>query len=242
MRSRAGLRGARPTGVDRARKAAHRAGFVALLLFVFVALGCHGVSPVGSTASFPPGSEASFVDGYPAFPGGDESSALFHFVVEIPAGTNDKWEVDKATGGLRWEDRGGRPRVVEYLAYPGNYGMIPSTILPREIGGDGDPLDVLLLGPALDRGSVVLARPIALLRLLDGGERDDKILAVPESGPLSEVRDLATLDSKYRGVRTIVETWFVNYKGPGRMTSRGFADADEALAVVREASRYFPAK
>ena len=181
----------------------------------------------------------SFVDGYPAFPDADPTSALFHFVVEIPAGTNDKWEVDKETGGLHWEEKDGRPRVVQYLAYPGNYGMIPSTTLPEAIGGDGDPLDVLLLGPALERGSVVVARPIGVLRLLDGGERDDKILAVREEGPLSDVRNLSMLDSRYAGARTIIETWFTSYKGPGKMTSDGFGEAEEALAVIREASRHF---
>lgn len=184
-------------------------------------------------------SSPSFVDGYPAFPSGDETMGLFHFVVEIPAGTNDKWEVDKETGGLHWEERDGRPRVVQYLAYPGNYGMIPSTTLPYAIGGDGDPLDVLLLGPAIERGSVVLARPIGLLRLLDDGERDDKILAVQASGPLSDVRNLATLDAKYGGARAIIEIWFTNYKGTERMASNGFGDAEEALAVIREASLYF---
>ena len=184
----------------------------------------------------------SFVDGYPAFPSGEANEGLIHFVVEIPAGTNDKWEVDKATGGLHWEQKDGRPRVVQYLAYPGNYGMIPSTSLPYEMGGDGDPLDVLLLGPSVERGSLVLARPIGVLRLLDNGERDDKIIAVRAEGPLSDVHDLAALDAKYHGVRTIIETWFVNYKGPGRVESGGFGDAAQAVSIVQEASRYFDEK
>ena len=46
-----------------------------------------------------------------------------------------------------------KPREVKYLGYPGNYGMIPRTLLPKELGGDGDPLDVIVLGPAVERGS-----------------------------------------------------------------------------------------
>ena len=53
-------------------------------------------------------------------------------MVEIPAGSNDKWEVDKTSGALYWEQEDGKPRVVQYLAYPGNYGMIPRTSLPHE--------------------------------------------------------------------------------------------------------------
>ena len=162
-----------------------------------------------------------------------------HVVVEIPAGTNDKWEVDKGTGALHWERKNGVPRVVQYLAYPGNYGMIPHTALPTAEGGDGDPLDVLLLGPAIERGSVVTARPVAVFRLLDDGERDDKIIAVPLEGPFSDVRTLADLDAHYRGAREIILTWFANYKGPGRITPVGFEDVDRAVAVVRQASAAF---
>lgn len=188
-------------------------------------LGCH----------HPPARVASYVDGYAAF----AATGLINVVVEIPAGTNDKWQVEKVHGSLEWERKDGKPRVVQYLAYPGNYGMIPRTSLPYEIGGDGDPLDVLLLGPRVERGSVVRARPIGVLRLLDDGERDDKILAVPMAGPLSDVSDVEFLATAYPGVRLIVETWFTNYKGPGRITSSGFGDASDAIAVIEEANRYY---
>ena len=72
--------------------------------------------------------------------------------------------------------------------------MVPRTLLPESDGGDGDPLDVIILGPAVPRGSVVEVRPVAVLDLLDQGERDDKILAVPVSGPLSDVIDLKSLN------------------------------------------------
>ena len=164
---------------------------------------------------------------------------LIHVVVEIPAGTNAKWEVEKASGGLHWEQKDGKPRVVQFLAYPGNYGMIPRTSLPYEVGGDGDPLDVLLLGPQVARGSVVQARPIGVLQLLDDGERDDKILAVPLQGPLSDVTSLESLETLYPGVQLILETWFTSYKGSGRITSSGFAGTSDAVAIVREANAYY---
>ncbi|MCG8591168.1 MAG: inorganic diphosphatase [Proteobacteria bacterium] len=176
-----------------------------------------------------------YLDGHAAL----TDAGLIHVVVEIPAGTNAKWEVDKTSGALRWEERDGVPRVVQYLAYPANYGMVPRTRLPRELGGDGDPLDVVLLGPRVERGAVVAARPIGVLRLLDDGERDDKVLAVQATGPLSDVTDLETLDARYAGAREILATWFTHYKGPGRITSSGFGDAAAALSAVREASRAY---
>lgn len=151
-------------------------------------------------------------------------------VVEIPAGTNDKWEVRKDDGRLEWEQSNGVPRVVDYLAYPGNYGMIPRSLLPEEQGGDGDPLDVLVLGPAVERGSVVRVRLLGVLLMRDDGEQDDKLIAVFEEGPLSQLHDLSEL--KQRGVDGIVERWFQNYKGPGRIETRGFADLGEALRIL----------
>ena len=123
--------------------------------------------------------------------------------------------------------------------------VFPFSVKLVELKDDGvivarrDPLDVILLGPALDRGAVVRARPIGLLRLLDDGERDDKVLAVQMSGPMSEVTDFRSLDEHYSGALTIIETWFTNYKGPGRLESRGIGGAEEAIASIREASQYF---
>jgi inorganic pyrophosphatase len=194
-----------------------------------------GVSASGASASGAAASRAADSQ----YVSGSGESPLVHVVVEIPAGTNEKWQVEKSTGALAWEREDGAPRVVQYLGYPGNYGIVPRTLLPRELGGDGDPLDVLLLGPAQPRGSVVPARAIAMLRLVDRGERDDKIVAVPISGPLGDARDLSLLEARYPGVRQIVETWFTNYKGPGVAVSNGWVDADSALLVVREASRYY---
>jgi inorganic pyrophosphatase len=155
-------------------------------------------------------------------------------VIEIPAGTNAKWEVAKTGDAIEWEMQDGKPRVVSYLAYPGNYGMVPGTRLTRQAGGDGDPLDVLVLGAAAARGSVQPVRIVALLKLLDDGERDDKLIAVPLAGPLSDVRDLEDLLARYPGITAIIETWFLHYKGPGRIESGGWADASTGLQVLDE--------
>ncbi|MEC7640729.1 MAG: inorganic diphosphatase [Nitrospinota bacterium] len=151
-------------------------------------------------------------------------------VIEIPAGTNAKWAVMEPDGVLVWEKKKGKPRVVKYLAYPGNYGMVPGTL-----GGDGDPLDVLVLGHALARGSVVKVKVIGVLKLVDTDEQDDKLIAVLPSGPLGKVDNLAELEEKFAGVKSIVETWFVNYKGPGKMESQGYADTAEAQKVLTAA-------
>jgi len=153
-------------------------------------------------------------------------------VIEIPAGTIDKWELDKSTGQMKWEVVDDKPRVVNYIGYPGNYGMIPKTLLSKENGGDGDPLDILVLGPPVERGSIVKCKIIGVLYLLDRGEQDDKLIAVSESSPMNEVNSIADLNNDYIGISEIVQLWFTNYKGPGKMESKGFGDKNSALDIL----------
>jgi inorganic pyrophosphatase len=100
--------------------------------------------------------------------------AQFLAVVEIPAGSNVKYELDKKTGLLRVD------RVLySAVHYPANYGFIPQTFAE-----DDDPLDVLVLCqepvPPL---TLVRSRAIGLMTMLDSGKRDHKILAVAEDDP-----------------------------------------------------------
>jgi inorganic pyrophosphatase len=155
-------------------------------------------------------------------------------VIEIPAGRLDKWEV-KEDGLLHWDVEDGRPRVVRYLGYPANYGMVPRTVLSEARGGDGDPLDVLVLGASLPRGSVVDVKVIGMILLVDRGEGDDKLLAVAKGTPFEEVEDVDELQRKFPGVTQILQTWFLNYKGPGKFTAQGFAGRDEAVAALERA-------
>ena len=177
----------------------------------------------------------SFLDGYPSTP----KRGGVNVIVEIPAGTNAKWEVTKPEGLLRWKEKNGKPRIVKYLSYPGNYGMVPRTLLPKDEGGDGDPLDVLILGPAIPRGAVVQVRIIGVLRLLDRGEQDDKLIALPLNDPVMQADSLKKLDEQYPGVLPIIETWFVRYKGPGKMESGGYGNMNEARKILNKAIRAF---
>jgi len=218
-----------------------------LLCFILL-LGVSGGSCVtnkGPRADIAPGLTAldeytitgtkSFLTGYPAL----NPEGTINAVIEIPAGTTAKWEVIKPHGELKWKFKKGKPRIVKYLSYPGNYGMIPQTLLPKELGGDGDPLDVLVLGRALPRGSVVEAKVIGVLKLLDNGEKDDKILAVQKESALYGVDSIQELDIKFPGITTIVETWFLNYKGAKKMESQGFADVTEAMNLIKSAVEAF---
>ena len=98
----------------------------------------------------------------------------FMAVIEIPAGSKKKYELDKNTGLLRLD------RILYTSThYPANYGFIP-----RTYADDGDPLDVLVLcSETLDPLVMVECYPIGVVRMVDGDEYDDKIIAIPLQDP-----------------------------------------------------------
>tara|TARA_B100001123_G_scaffold83328_1_gene95313 strand:- start:92 stop:781 length:690 start_codon:yes stop_codon:yes gene_type:complete len=160
-------------------------------------------------------------------------------VIEVPAGRTEKWEVDKEDGDLKWKFKKGEPRLVKYIGYPGNYGMVPRTLLAKELGGDGDPLDIILLGPPLNLGDVVSAKLIGVLKLLDNGEQDDKLIAVQMNSPLNKSNSLNELGEQFPGIKEILEQWFTNYKGNEKVKSNGFRNLEEAEKILQEASEQF---
>src|SRR6202047_2493013 len=116
---------------------------------------------------------------------GNELPRDFQAVIEIPLGSNVKYELDKATGLLKVD------RIIHSAVfYPANYGFIPQTYAE-----DNDPLDVLVLcQEAVQPLALIKARAIGVMTMVDGGATDDKIIAVatndPEFSEYLEARDL----------------------------------------------------
>ncbi|MCR9093133.1 MAG: inorganic diphosphatase [bacterium] len=161
-----------------------------------------------------------------------------HVVVENPAGSSEKWEV-RPDGRLERDYDAGVPIEIQYLPWPVNGGMMPRTLHAAELGGDGEPLDVLLLGPAVARGTTLRARPIGLLRVLDSLERDDKILAVPETGVFAGIETCDELERRHPGVREILARWF-EYSRPGGVVEvQGYATREAAALLIEDAVRAF---
>ena len=163
------------------------------------------------------------------------SDSTVNMIVEIPAGTTAKYEMDKGSYQLVQDSIDGRPRFIDYLGYPGNYGMIPNTLLSKQFGGDGDPLDILLLGPSVEKGSVQKVEVIGVLELLDNGEQDDKLIAIDPISKWSSVNDMNDLDSLYPGVKTMVVSFFQNYKGKGQMKLKGWSGKARAKKILENA-------
>ncbi len=162
----------------------------------------------------------------------------FTAYIEIPAGTNVKWEYDTQTSELKIDQKNGEDRVIQYLPYPGNYGFLIGTLQSAETGGDGDPLDLLLISQTLEKEMILDVIPVAVLEFLDRGEKDDKIIAIPADPELRVINaeTFEELNQNYPGVIEIIQTWFLNYKGPGMMELTNTGDEKRALEVIRENS------
>ena len=158
---------------------------------------------------------------------------ILQMVVEIPAGTNKKIEYDKLKNEFLIDKIDGSYRVINFLPYLGNYGFIPSTLMDKERGGDGDALDILLISEQLDTGTIVGVIPIGLLVLEDFGETDTKIIAIPANKSL-QIIDATTfveLNIGYPALKRIIKLWFLNYKGAGIIE---FIRWDDEVAALNE--------
>ena len=157
-----------------------------------------------------------------------------HIVIEIPAGTSKKIEVNKSTGRFEVDQENGADRVIDFLPYPGNYGYIHNTLMDKSKGGDGDALDVLVIAENLETGTHLEVIPIAALLLKDDGEVDTKIIAVPSDRDLQiiDAEDFSTFFMKYNGAFQIIEKWFLNYKGVGQMELINWEDEKKAMAEI----------
>lgn len=163
-----------------------------------------------------------------------KTAAGIQVVVEIPAGTNHKIEYDKGARKFIVDQKDGQDRLIDFLPYPGNYGYIPGTAAGVERGGDGDALDVLLISEALPTGTLIEAIPIAALELLDEGERDTKIIAVPVDTSLQIIgaTDYHSFSIQYDGAKHIIENWFLYYDGLGTNVFEAWQNERYAYKII----------
>ncbi len=154
-------------------------------------------------------------------------------VIEIPYGSNIKYEIDKASGALCVD------RVLYgAMFYPANYGFVPNTL-----ADDGDPADVLVLNEyPLAAGSVIPCRLIGVLMMEDESGMDEKLLAVPVS----------KIDPRYEGIKSIsdlpkatldkIKNFFETYKllEPNKWVKvKDFASAAEGEKILDKAIKAY---
>lgn len=158
-------------------------------------------------------------------PVGPNPPASLTAVIEIPKHERNKYELDKELGVFRLD------RVLHSsVHYPGDYGMIP-----RTLAGDDDPMDVLvLMTEPTFTGCLVEVRPVGVFFLVDKGEPDEKIIAVPLRDPyMSLVKDLGDIPAH---ALKEIEHFFQVYKDleGTRTENRGWGDRAAAEQTIRD--------
>ena len=154
----------------------------------------------------------------------------FVCVIEIPKGSRNKYELDKESGFLILD------RILHTSTrYPANYGFIP-----RTYGDDGDPLDVLLLcSEPIQPMTLVRAYPIGVIKMLDNGKNDEKIIAVPFEDPYYNCySDISELPNH---VVVEMEHFFTIYKALENKTTvvNDKGNCTEAIRVIEECMRNY---
>lgn len=154
----------------------------------------------------------------------------FNVVVEIPAGSQDKYEYDEELDVVKLD------RVLYgSQRFPANYGFIPETRAE-----DGDHTDVLLFSTnPLVPGCIAQARAIGFMEMVDSGEVDNKILAVPLADPrFADINSLEDLpEHTAKEVRNFFETYKV-LQGKN-VEIKGFADKARAVAELESTRAAF---
>lgn len=150
---------------------------------------------------------------------------LINVLVEITGGSKNKYEFDKDLNAFILD------RVLfSSVKYPYDYGFVPNTL-----ADDGDPLDgMVLMDEPTFPGCVIAARPIGMLEMIDGGDRDEKILCVPAEDP--RYANVKSLDDVAPHRLDEIAEFFRSYKNLEKKVTEilGWQNVDKVAALVEQ--------
>lgn len=164
---------------------------------------------------------------------GDNAPEVVNGIIEIPKGTRAKYEIDKISGLLKLD------RVLySSVYYPANYGFIPQSYC-----GDKDPLDILILSQIdIVPLCIVSAKVIGVMRMIDGGDADDKIIAVAAGDPnVNHMNDISELPPHFISE---MRNFFENYTKLEKknVVIADFLDKKAALQIVQDCFKLYQEK
>ena len=164
---------------------------------------------------------------------GKDVPNIINVIIECPKGSKNKYEIDKETGLIKLD------RAMKTSQdYPFDYGFVP-----QSYWDDGDALDVVLLATyPLAPGILVEARPIGIMNMVDCGEGDDKIIAVPKSDPrFDEILDLGDVN---KHTLKEMQHFFETYKtiDDNVVVVNGFKDKQAALVAIEKGLKLYQDK
>ena len=161
----------------------------------------------------------------PAF--ADEAELRVNTIIELNSMTINKYEIITESGQLKLDRVG-----LSSLAYPFSYGGIPQTW-----DEDNDPLDIEIVGVTepLINGCLVEARIIGIMKFEDGGEVDDKVIAVlADDKRMEHITSYDQLGSHWLKETAYYWEHYKHLKKPGTCKVLGFFGVEEAVKVIKE--------
>lgn len=180
---------------------------------------------------------------------------LYNVVIEIPMYSTAKMEMNKEQAGnpITQDKKDGKPRYYTYGVPFFNYGFLPQTWEDaneedKKSGckGDGDPIDVIELGESpLAIGSIIQAKILGSLELIDEGETDHKILMIRSTDPhFDQIDDMTDLERVKPGITAKLDDWLISYKTSdgkplNKLTNNTPTQPGEAAAVVDQVARFY---
>lgn len=161
---------------------------------------------------------------------GDQVPQRVNAIIEIPKGSRAKYEIDKESGLIKLD------RVIyASMYYPLNYGFIPQTL-----GEDKDPLDIVVLTQvSVVPRCLIPSKVIGVMRMIDRGEADDKIIAVAEQdASVSHIRDVSELPEFFK---IELKHFFENYKTleNKKVVVDDFLGAAQAYPIIERSIQYY---
>lgn len=161
---------------------------------------------------------------------GDNPPELVNAIIEIPKGSRAKYEIDKDSGLIKLD------RVIYASMYfPLNYGFIPQTL-----GEDHDPLDIVVLTQvSVVPSCLIPSRVIGVMRMIDRGEADDKIIAVAtQDASVSHIRKVEELPEYFR---VELKHFFENYKAleNKKVVVDEFQSKEKAVEIIQQSIQLY---
>lgn len=162
----------------------------------------------------------------------DGEKKIVNTIVEVNSHTINKYELITESGQLKLDRVG-----YSSLSYPFTYGALPMTW-----DQDGDPLDIVIVNVTepLVPGSLVEARIIGIMKFVDGGEVDDKVIAVlNDDKRVNHIQTIEDLGEHFKVESTYYWEHYKDLKKPGTCKVEGFFDAVEAVKIIEECQKRY---
>ncbi len=162
-------------------------------------------------------------------------------VIEIPAGTNQRIKYIEMDGVFLVDRSGDDEGIIDFLPAPGNYGFVPGTFMDPVLGGDGEPVKIMVIAENMPTGTVLEVIPLLVMYFNENSGFGQNlvipvIIATPASSRLQVINafDYEDLFADYPEMVDILITWVASFRGQGSDELRAMGDGEVAINEIEK--------